>query len=418
MENRTRYRYGLCGLICLSIFSIESFSAGFYLSEVGTPGSLGTGGVANPVNNSGADSSWTNPAGMTGLDQDQLMSGMTLIVPQIEFESSIAGKGGDNGGNAGNIAPVPGSFYVRKLSEKLRFGFSVTAPIGGGLEFGDNFVGRYGATKVLLMGVGISSSIGYKVNDKLSIGAGLSIVYTRLDEDIAINQGPLPDGKVELDKLEDFGFQPFFGLTYEINDRTLLGLVYRAEAETNLEGDVLFRNFVLPGAILPTDVEISWDNPQWLEGGIRYNLTDDNMIAINVGWQDWSVFSDNRLAFSGGPISPVVNLDRNWKDTWHAGIAFAHTNQERSRFSVGFSYDSSPVDDEDRTIDFPVDEIFKLSTSYSWWGAGKFDYAIGATLTLIGDGKVDQTSQGVRFAGEFDKNYLLLVGATLRRQFD
>ena len=42
-------------------------AAGFYISEIGTPGSLGTAGVANPVNRITADASWTNPAGMTGL---------------------------------------------------------------------------------------------------------------------------------------------------------------------------------------------------------------------------------------------------------------------------------------------------------------------------------------------------------------
>jgi long-subunit fatty acid transport protein len=55
------------------------FAAGFYLSEVGTPHSLGTAGVANPTNVIGADSSWTNPAGMTGLNSSQMVAGMQVI---------------------------------------------------------------------------------------------------------------------------------------------------------------------------------------------------------------------------------------------------------------------------------------------------------------------------------------------------
>jgi long-subunit fatty acid transport protein len=49
-------------------------AAGFYLAEVGSPASLGTGGVANPTNTFGADAAWTNPAGMTGLNRDQIYS--------------------------------------------------------------------------------------------------------------------------------------------------------------------------------------------------------------------------------------------------------------------------------------------------------------------------------------------------------
>jgi len=168
--------FAVTSQLSLLLISNSIFAAGFYLSEIGTPGSLGTAGVANPVNNQGADSAWTNPAGMTGLDKSQLMSGMQMIAPEIRFESSFAGAGGDNGGNAGDIALIPSSFYVKKVSENLRLGFSITAPLGGGLDYGDDFVGRYGATKALLAGIAISPSLGYKVNDKLSIGGGVSII--------------------------------------------------------------------------------------------------------------------------------------------------------------------------------------------------------------------------------------------------
>ena len=62
------------------------------------------------------------------------------------------------------------------------------------------------------------------------------------------------------------------------------------------------------------------------------------------------------------------------------------------------------------------DEQLKLLASYGRDGE-LFDYAIGATLMYLGDGKVDQTAQGVRFKGEFDTNYALFVGGTLRYEF-
>ena len=84
--------------VTLLLISNSIFAAGFYISEIGTPGSLGTAGVANTVNNFGADSAWTNPAGMTGLDHSQFVSGMQMVAPQIKFESSFAGAGGRDGG--------------------------------------------------------------------------------------------------------------------------------------------------------------------------------------------------------------------------------------------------------------------------------------------------------------------------------
>ena len=62
-------------------------AAGFYIAEVGTPTSLGTGGVANPTNTYHADAAWTNPAGMTGLERDSMVAGLQVVLPKVEFDS-------------------------------------------------------------------------------------------------------------------------------------------------------------------------------------------------------------------------------------------------------------------------------------------------------------------------------------------
>ncbi len=151
-----------------------ALAGGFYVTEVGTPGSLGTAGVANPTNNFGPDSAWTNPAGMTGLDQDAIVSGMQLIIPWIEFDPEIAEAGGSDGGNAGVLTPAPSFFGVKVISDRLRLGIGVNGMMGGGVDYGDQFVGRYSANKAILTGIGLSPSFGYRVNDRLSLGAGLS----------------------------------------------------------------------------------------------------------------------------------------------------------------------------------------------------------------------------------------------------
>lgn len=393
-------------------------AAGFYLSEVGSPASLGTGGVANPTNTFGADAAWTNPAGMTGIDEDQIFAGFQAVIPKVEFDSSAATAGGSDGGNAGNTAFIPSLFYVNKVSDRTRVGISLVAPQGGGVNYGDDFVGRYQTSKAELAAVGISPSVGFKLNDRLSVGAGVSIIYTKFEQNIAINQAALagpgtPDGKVRIEDATDWGYQPFLGLTWQITDRAMLGVVYRAEADVDLEGDVNFRNLVIPKPVV-NEVDVSWNNPQWLEAGLKYQLTDKNFLFLNGGWQDWSEFSDNELAFAGGTVG---TLDRQWEDTWHAGIAFARLGGKGSGYSVGFSYDSSPVDDEHRSFDLPVDEIYKLSGAYFWKGGKQLDYSVGATLYTIGDAEIDVVSQGVRAAGKFDNNYILFLGGTVRYMF-
>ncbi len=126
------------------LVSQSASAAGFYISEVGTPLSLGTAGVANPTNNIGADSSWTNPAGMTGLDGDEMLGGFQVVAPNIRFDSSSATTAsGNDGGNAGSALPIPSFFYVNAVTDRLRLGISAAGTMGGGVDYGDRFVGRY-----------------------------------------------------------------------------------------------------------------------------------------------------------------------------------------------------------------------------------------------------------------------------------
>ena len=397
----------------LFLLTQHALGAGFYISEVGTPSSVGTASVANPTNTFGADASWTNPAGMTGLKEDSILGGIMLLVPKLEFESSVATAGGDDGGNAGDVAAIPSFFYTKVLSERARFGFSVVAPMGGGVDFGDNFVGRYAVQKIELQAIALTPSFAYKVNERLSLGAGISVVNTKLTEELAINSLAPGDGKAKFEDLDDVGFQGVLGLTYQLTDQTLLGVVYRSEADTDLEGTLKVENLAIP--VPDRSIKLAWDNPQWLEIGVRHKLKDKQTLFFNLGWQEWSAFSQNTLSVTSTGNSQV--LDREWDDTWHAGVAFAQKLGAESVYSLGISYESSPVKDDKRTLDFAVDELWKLSGSYLWKGKNKFDYAVGATLYLVGDASIDQTAQGVRVVGEFDKNMFLFLGGTLRHVF-
>ncbi|MEH6616340.1 MAG: outer membrane protein transport protein, partial [Porticoccus sp.] len=359
--------------------------------------------------------------GMTGLKKDTLVSGLQVLIPEIRFDSSIAEAGGSDGGNAGTLAAIPSLFIVKVLDDRTRLGFSITGPLGGGMDYGDDFVGRYGAQEVTLEGIAVSPSLGYKVSDRFSLGVGVSALYTKFEESIGINNNVAPgptrsDGKIKLEDMDDWSWQGFAGLTFQLTDQLLLGAVYRSKTDVDLDGDLNIRNWQLPTPQPTADsAKLSWTNPQTVEVGLRYQLNEEWSLMANADWEEWSEFSENFLSIEGGVLNPKAALDRDWDDTWHVGIAAArHTGNKF--YSMGFSYDSSPVSDSKRTIDLPMDEQIKFSTGMGMKTKG-LDYAIGATLMYMGDAKVDQTAQGERFKGEFDTNFLLFLGGTMRYEF-
>jgi long-subunit fatty acid transport protein len=82
-------------------------------------------------------------------------------------------------------------------------------------------------------------------------------------------------------------------------------------------------------------------------------------------------------------------------------------------------YDSSPVDDKNRTFILPMDEQFKIGMAYAKQPTegSNFAYSLGGSWIWFGDGKVDQTAQGVRSKGEFETNYAVFLGATFKYTF-
>lgn len=405
----------LVGIVFFSMLlpGVETaHAAGFYLGEQGTPGSMGTAGVANVTNTFTADAAWTNPAGMTGIAEDSMLAGLVVSVSQVEFSSKVADRGGSDGGNAADPAYIPSFFYTKVLSPESRLGFSVAAPFGGGLDYGDDFVGRFSVQKVLLESLSFTPSYAYKVNDRFSIGAGLSIVFTTLEQDIAVNRTSLlPDGQAKFENLQDEGYQLILGMTYAVDSQTLIGAVYRGETSVDLEGKLKLEG--MPILNPPDqDVSIKWDNPQTLEFGLRHKLNDRQTLFFNLGWEEWSTFSRNELNVTTAGIVDVS--DRNWDNTWKIGAAYAQRLDGGGLYTLGIAHETSPVEDKYRTFDFPVSEIWKLGGSYSWQGSKRLDFAIGGTLYLVGDAPIDQTDQGVRVEGSFDKYTTLFVGGTLR----
>ena len=407
-----------------SLFSQNVLAGGFYLPEIATPGSVGTAGVSNVTNVDDASSAFTNPAGMTALEADEAEAGMEVLIPINKFDSDIATAGGSDGGNAGDPAVVPGLFVVKGLNENLKLGFSIAAVAGGGLDYGENFVGRYQAYKAVLQTVGVGPSLGYRINDMVSIGAGIYMLYTTFNQKIAVNQSffGANDGTVHFDDIDDITYQWKAGLTFQPTDRLLFGFTYLSEADVDLSGDL--ETSGLQGAFdnLLGDADsitVDFDLPESFNFGLRYRVTEQLTLLADSNYQRWSQFSQTNVRINTGPAGEtiVTSFDRDWKDTWHVGGALKYHLGENHLVGMGISYDSSPVSNHDRTADLPLDEQFRVAAAYGKNNPIGLSYDFSASWVYFGEGKMDQTAQGERFKGEFDTNYLVFVAASVRYKF-
>ena len=56
-----------------------------------------------------------------------------------------------------------------------------------------------------------------------------------------------------------------------------------------------------------------------LQLGLQYKLDDEYTLFFDADWEDWSEFSENQLAFEGGPLNPVC---RPWTATGRTPITW------------------------------------------------------------------------------------------------
>lgn len=207
-------------------------AGGLLLYEYGTaePGLAAAGYAARAQD---ASTAFTNPAGMTQLDGTQVLVGGQLMWMNTQFSIDGATSPGLGSGDGGRVygsngyVPGGGAFLTHRVSPDLALGFAVAGNFGSMLDYDDGWVGRYRVQDADLVGVSVMPSIAYRVNDQLSLGAGLNGMYGMFDQRVAINNAlpSLGDGRLEIDD-DTWGWGANVGVLYGATPGTRLGLTY------------------------------------------------------------------------------------------------------------------------------------------------------------------------------------------------
>ena len=124
-------------------------AGGLWLYEEATP-DMGVAGAGRQAAAMDASTASGNPAGMTRLDRSQMAGGFLGFYPDTKFEVQETNVSGGGVGNAGNFAPSATFYYVHSLKPDLKLGLGLGSYMGAGLDYGNNWAGRYYAAVVRL----------------------------------------------------------------------------------------------------------------------------------------------------------------------------------------------------------------------------------------------------------------------------
>lgn len=385
-----------CLLVSLPCASLVH-AGGLWINEYGSP-AMGRAGAGSQSSGMDASAALHNPASMSRLSENQLMVSGGLISSSIEFDlqrtSPLNGNG--DGGEAGSIAPAASIFYVRKLSDDWTLGLSFAGLTGAVMEYDDGWAGRFHAEEVELVGLALMPSIAYQLNERVSIGIGVPVMYSDLLMEVAV---PTPAGTPEgLATIDGDDIVVSFNLStlIQFSERSRLGIVYQHEFDISYSGGIEIQPI---GAVVDADTEMVLASI--LRVGFTQEVSDDLTLHLTVGWDDWSAMDEINISTQSGGAS----LGRNWDDTYHVSGGFDYRLNPTWTVRGGIAYDTNPVDKKDRTADMPIDRQVRYAFGVEY--QKRDGLSIGAQLVYAdyGKGRIDSMGYG----GKYDSNAITFV---------
>ena len=276
-------------------------AGGIWLSLQPTP-DMGVGSAGSQAAGFDAATATANPAAMTRLDRSQMETGIMGIYPDSQFNVKNSSFGGNDGGNAGYFSAVPTLNYVHSLNPDLKLGLGVGSYFGLGLNYSNDWAGKYYVQNASITTLAFNPTIGYKIADWLSVGGGVSVVEGKLSERVAVNT-PAEDGDGRLKyDATDVGYGYNLGVLFELSPQTRVGVTYVSQVDLNFKDDLRFKNMegTLLGAalrasgLLDSQLKIDMTIPAQLSVGAYHALTDKLALVGTVNWQNWSKFGAAR----------------------------------------------------------------------------------------------------------------------------
>jgi long-chain fatty acid transport protein len=396
-------------VILACLIATSAYAGGLYLYELGNP-EVGLAGAGWSARAQDAATVFTNPAGMTRLPRSELLVGAQPLYMHVEFspdsKTTTSGKDGD----ASTWLPAGGVYYAHNLNPRLKIGASAVGYFGLGLDYENDWVGRYYVQEVKLQAVGLQPAVAYRVTDWLSFGAGVVALCGVFDEKAAVNNiGPNEgDGKLEIED-SDWTYQVNLGVLAEPREGTRFGLTFLSEGDLEFRDKPDFSNLgpalealLRANGVLDAEIEVEFTMPRALMFSAYHELGDRLALMGNLGWQDWSQFGKVGVSVTAEDTSNLT-FDRNYKDTWHVALGAQYRVAKPWLLTAGVSYDSSMMDDKDRTPDLPLGESwrFGLGARYDW----SENLAFGAGYTLLWSGDLDMDVNRGPLAGRLSGTY-------------
>ena len=407
-------------VLALTVVSSVSLADGFRNPPPGAAG-LGRGSAfAAQVDDASAVS--YNPANLGFLTAPEVEVALSLVSMETEVRAAVGYAAASD--DAWQV--LPNVYFAMPLSDTVVGGLGLTTPFGQSVEWAqDSGVARVSPYYAQMSLLNFNPSAGWRINDRVALGAGLDVFASTLEFRQVVPWGSLPgfppglpagEARVETSGI---GIGANIGLTVKLADAHRLALAYRSPVTVEYEGD-----FDLVGAppvpgLGNSDFETEMDFPGIATIGYGVELTDTLRVEADVEWLGWSAMES--LPIDAGANQALADpsglgaVPYDWDDTWTFSVGADWACAPNWIVRAGYSFVPSPVPDRTFSPLLPDEDrhVIALGAGYH---KGRHAVDVVWTFNVVEDRTI-AGNQNPAFDGVYDLDPQL-VALSYRYRFN
>ena len=456
-KNSTFGKLTIAAALCSSAIMCASAAsaAGFQLTEQSVAG-MGRAHAGAGIVGDDVSAIHFNPAGMTLLHGLQTTVAGTYVSLDIDYK----GLNGARENGRDKPASIPAAFLSYQVNDSLWLGLAITSPYGMRIRYGSDWSENQRGISGSVTTVDINPNIAWKVNDYISIGGGVSALWThsKIKSGLPAKQtqalpAALGGGSLDIPlggqfeyKGSDWMFTYNLGLMVSPTEDLRFGVSYRSSAHVTARGDYYIRgNAVMNGE---GDGKGRLQTPETVYISATWKPIQKLRLSGLARWANWKKFENMRFsmdnlsnlhatqgamdlaqsfppALAQGAIGAIqsklgnVNIENNWKAAWLFSLGADLDVTDQWTIRGGVALETDPIKQQNlRTALIPDTKRLWLTCGLSWKPTPKWqvDMAYGH-IRGIGHRNLYESDKSNVKVGKFEKMNAWMAGAAVTYRF-
>lgn len=351
-----------------------------------------------------ASIAWYNPAGITRIHDQELVVGSAVIVPDFKYRGTVSVTElqptlieespfivalpvtqtfNNVYAQGGTFNVVPNLHYVAPISDRLGFGISITAPFGLKTDYGRSTPLRYAATLTSITVADISPSLGIRILENASIGAGFDVQKASAEFDnvataLILNPPDEPNATdtESSNHLTDTGYGYHLGALYEFTPNARIGMSYHSQVVHHFTGSSKFVGPIADSFNNDAPLETSRANarvtlPPYTAFSFYNRVNPCWSFMGSVIYTQWNTFNTITLNQVAGLINTTIPpfftdksndiqviVPEHYRNSWNLSIGSDYFVTDTITLKAGLGWDQSPVRNAYRNVELPDNDRY------------------------------------------------------------